>query len=315
MNGTFLILYNFVAGTLCLIFGVNSMSSGLENLHPKALERILRKFAGKTTYAFLAGTLITALVQSSTAVTVITVGLVNSGLMNLTQAVGIIYGANLGTTVTAQLMSFKITNAALPVLALSLLLRVISKKAFLKNAAQAAAGFGFMLAGLEILNSSIPYLSESSLIFEAFKKYGSSPIIGLIIGIITTMLVHSSSATVGLTIILFNSGFIDFHTALGLTLGDNIGTCVTAQLASIGTNITARRVAWAHTFYNIIGVAAVLLLFQPFSDLVHFITYLTGGDKTNLVANSHTIFNALSALVFLPVSKHYIRFINWIVRR
>lgn len=312
-NPVFIIVFNFIVGTLCLIYGVNSMSSGLEKANVSKMKKILTDFTRNVLSAFTAGILVTALVQSSTAITVITVGFVNSRLMTLSQAVGIIYGANIGTTVTAQLMAFKITKIALPLLILGFLVKMFAKRKSVKNLGMAIMGFGFMFAGINILNSGVPYIKESKFAYDLFKTYGQNPYMGLLIGMITTMLVHSSSATVGLTIVLFNANLISFDAALGLTLGDNIGTCITAQIASLGTSTSARRTAWAHTMYNIIGVLAAMFLLIPFSKLVENITYGIGQDKTRLVANAHTIFNVLSALVFLPITKYYVRFIEWMV--
>ncbi|MCX7922648.1 MAG: Na/Pi cotransporter family protein [Clostridia bacterium] len=313
ISPVFIIIFNFVAGTACLMFGVNLMSGGLEKANTRVMKSILTRFTDNVLSAFTVGTLITALVQSSTAVTVITVGFVNSGLMKLSQAVGIIYGANIGTTITAQLMSFKITDFALPILLIGLVISKLSTKQSIKNIGVAIIGFGFMFLGISILNWSVPYIKESRIAYELFKEYGTNPYIGLFIGMLATMLVHSSGATVGLTIVLFGSNLISFEAAMGLTLGDNIGTCITAQLASLGTSISARRTAWAHTVYNIIGVIAVLIFFSPFIFIVRYATSLLGQDEIRLVANAHTIFNILSAAVFLPLTKYYVRFMEFII--
>jgi len=313
MNTIIIILFNFTAGVICLICGVNMMSDGLEKSSLKLLKKLLSLFTGNVFSAFLTGALVTAIVQSSTAVTVITVGFVNSGLIKLSQAVGIIYGANLGTTITAQLMSFNMMHIAIPVLAAGILVRLVSKKHAFINISHILMGFGLMFSGIGILNLGVPYIRESKHIYQLFIQFGNNPYMALVIGAIATMLVHSSSATVGLTIVLFNSGLISFEAAVGLTLGDNIGTCVTAQLASLKTNINARRTAWAHTLYNTIGVFSVLIFFSPFTALVIHLTHLIGQDSSRLIANVHTIFNMLSAAVFIPVSKHYISFIEWII--
>ncbi|MGI6778936.1 MAG: Na/Pi cotransporter family protein [Acetivibrionales bacterium] len=309
----YIILYNFIIGTLCLIFGVNTMSGGLEKINPTAIRKTLSRFTGSIPSALLTGTVLTALVQSSTAVTVTAVGLVNSGLMTLAQSIGIIYGANIGTTITTQLMSLRITDTALPLLAAGFLIKILSKKSSFRYIGHAIIGFGFMFLGLGILNSGVPYLKESKQAYELFRVYGENPIIGIVIGMLTTMLVHSSSATVGITIVLFNSHLISFNAALCLTLGDNIGTCITAQIASIGTSVSARRTAWAHTLYNVIGVLIALVLLHPFSNIVQYLTTVLGQSETRLVANAHTIFNVISAVLFLPFTKLYVRFIEWIV--
>lgn len=308
-----IMFFNFITGTLCLLYGVSSMSKGLERMNAHAIRKAITRFAGGPFRAFFAGTFITALIQSSAAVTVITVGLVNSGLMQLSSAVGIVYGANIGTTITAQLMSFKLTDLALPVLGTGLLIRFISKSKSLKNLGLITSGFGFLFSGINILNSGVPYIKNSKFVYDLFMTYGKNPYIGLIIGMIITMLLQSSTATVGITIVLFNSSLISFDAALGLTFGDNIGTCISAQLASIGTSIQARRTAWSHTLYNIIGAFIAMSLLDPFSNLIKLITDIFGQDHSRLVANAHTIFNILSAVVFLPITKYYVKFIEWIV--
>lgn len=309
----FIVIINFVAGMLCIIYGVKWMSKGLEASNPGAIKKILSTYTGKLIPAFLTGVIITALLQSSTAVIIITVGLVNSGLMKFSQAVGIIYGANLGTTVTAQLMSFQVSALSLPILFIGITIFLLARKQAMRNLALSIIGLGLLFTGIRILSSSVSYIKESKTLYNLFITYGKNPYIGIIIGTINTMLVQSSSATVGATIVIFNAGLISFDAAIGLTLGDNIGTCMTAQLASIGTSIYARRTAWAHTLYNIIGVLVVLAFLDPFSALVESATALMGQDQTRLIANTHTIFNLLSALVFLPLTKFYVKFIEWIV--
>lgn len=308
-----ILIFNFLAGTASVIFGVNRMSAGLEKLNGPMIEKTLKMFTGKVLTAFASGTVITTLVQSSTAVMLITVGLVNSGIMKLPQAIGVIYGANIGTTVTAQLMAFRLRDGAVPIIVFAFMIVLISKKTFFKSLGTALMGLGFLFLGINIMNWGVPLIKESQKVYEIFMQYGKNPYIGLCIGIVTTMLVQSSSATVGITIVLFNAGLISFDAALGLTLGDNIGTCITAQLASLGTSLPARRTAWAHTLYNGIGVLIAIILLAPFADLIEFVTLAAGQDKTRLVANTHTVFNMLSAILFLPLTKYYVRFIEWII--
>lgn len=308
-----IIFLNLAAGSISLVFGVNLMSDGLEKINVNRIKYVLSRFTGNVFTSLVTGAIITALLQSSTAVTIITVGLVNSGLIQLTQAIGIIYGANIGTTITAQFMSFKLTNCAPLLILAGFAIRMLAKRYSIKNIGRAVIGFGFMLMGMNILSWSIPYIEKSSFVKNVFIKYGENPYLGMIIGMVATILVHSSSATVGLTIVLFNGGLINFNAALGLILGDNIGTCFTAQIASIGTNISARRAAWAHTLYNMIGSLLVLAIITPFSLCVKKFTSLLGQDKSRLVANAHTIFNLLSAIVFLPFTSYYEKFITWII--
>lgn len=308
-----LIILNFIIGTGLIIYGVSLMSRGLESANVKVIKKLLAKFTGNVFTAFLTGTFLTALVQSSTAVTVITVGLVNSGLIRLSQAVGIIYGANIGTTITAQLMSIEVDKFAYVIVLSGFVLKYISKKRTSKSLATGLIGLGLMFSGFKILNISVLYMRESTIAYKVFQTYGQNCLIGIGIGVVSTILVHSSSATVAITIALFNSNLISFETALGLMFGDNIGTCITAQIASFKMNINGKRAAWAHTMYNIIGVFIALAFFIPFVKIVQETTYYMGQDKSKLVANAHTIFNILSAAIFLPITKYYVKFIEWLI--
>ncbi|NSW89584.1 MAG: Na/Pi cotransporter family protein [Firmicutes bacterium] len=313
MTVILIILLNLAAGSASLIFGVNLMSGSLEKINMHRIRRVLSRFTASVFTSLIAGTVITALTQSSTAVTLITVGMVSSGMLSLTQAVGIIYGANIGTTITAQFMSFKLTDFAPLFIIAGLVIKILGKKYSVKNIGNAAVGFGIMLMGINILGWSIPYIEKSNFIKNTFIKYGNNPYLGLIIGMIATMLVHSSSATVGLTIVLFNGGLISFDAALGLILGDNIGTCFMAQISTIGATVPARRTAWAHTLYNIIGSLLALVLLSQFSHCVKSFTFMLGQDKSRLVANAHTVFNLLSAAIFLPFTRYYVKFIEWLI--
>ncbi len=308
-----LILGNLLVGSITLTWGVGMMGQGLEQLNTKTMKKILTKYTSNVLSAFATGTVATALVQSSTAITVLTVSLVNGGLLTLTQAVGIIYGTNIGTTITAQLMSFPIMDLGVYALPLGICIYIVGRKKDLQHIGTTIIGLGFMFLGLKILNFSIPYIRNSQVAYTLFATYGQNPFIGLIVGMIATMLVHSSSATIGLTIVLFNTGLITYPSAIGLTLGDNIGTCITAQIASIGTHVSARRTAWAHTLYNIIGVLIALIFFRPFLQLVTKTTVFLGQSNERLIANTHTLFNIMSALLFLPITPYYVRLIRRII--
>lgn len=308
------IAFNLFGGTALLMYGVDFMGGGLEKASGKLMKKILAVLTKNIYIAFFVGTVITMLVQSSTAITVMTVGFVNAGMMNLTQAVGIIYGTNIGTTITAQLMSLKLTYIALPVVAIGFFLMSFARKESTRNIGQAVMGFGLMFLGLKTLNASLPYIKDSETARQLFLQYGQNPMLGLLLGMITTMLIHSSSATVALTISLFSADLISFQAAIGLTLGDNIGTCVTAQLASLKANTAARRAAWAHTLYNIIGVILAIIVLKPFTNIIEWITFsLLNEPKAFLVANTHTAFNIISALIFLPITKYYVKFLERII--
>lgn len=314
------LIFGLIGGTALLMYGVDKMGEGLEKAAGDSMRKILTVLTGNVFSAFIVGIVTTVLVQSSTAITVLTVGFVNAGLMKLPQAIGIIYGANIGTTVTAQLMAFsfhfKLTDIALPVLGVGFAISYFAKNRTLKNIGEALFGFGMMFLGLKILNSGIPFMKENESMRFFFQTYASMPLIGVLLGMGATALVHSSSATVALVMVLGQAGLIDLNTAIFIMLGDNIGTCITAQLASVTGNIHARRTAWAHTFYNIFGVLLAMLIFPIFVQMVvSFTSWATPqGDISVQIANSHTIFNLLSALIFLPFTSLYVKFLETFIK-
>lgn len=314
------LIFGLIGGTALLMYGVEKMGEGLEHAAGNFMRKILAVLTGNVLSAFFVGIFATVLVQSSTAITVLTVGFVNAGLMKLSQAIGIIYGANIGTTVTAQLMAFsfhfKLTDIALPVLGIGFAISYFAKNTTLKHIGEALFGFGMMFLGLKILNGGIPFMKESESMRYFFQTYASNPLVGVFLGMLATALVHSSSATVGLVMVLGQAGLIDINTAIYIMLGDNIGTCITAQLASVTGNINARRTAWAHTLYNAFGVLLAMLIFPIFVSMVVAFTAKVspGADISAQIANSHTIFNVISALIFLPFTSLYVKFLETFIK-
>lgn len=301
------LIFGVLGGSALVIYGVDLMSEGLERAAGSSLQRILGSLTGQLWSAFLVGTFATAALQSSTAVTLMTVNFVQSGLLTLRQSIGIIYGANIGTTITAQLMAFPLTGLALPIVALGLCVRSWGRGERSKNMGIAVMGLGMLFIGLKTLGGGVPYIERSDQARALFTVLSGNPVTALLVGMITTVLVQSSSATVGLTIILAQSGIIDLRGAIALTLGDNIGTCATAQFASIQGSNAARRTAWAHTLYNVIGSVIALSLLTPFARLMA----LTSLDPGRQVANTHTVFNLISAMVFFPITSYYVRLLEW----
>lgn len=318
------LIFGLIGGTALLMYGVDKMGDGLEKASGPMMKKMLAFFTGKVWSALLVGVVLTVLVQSSTAITVLTVGFVNSGLMKLPNAIGIIYGANIGTTVTAQLMAFsfkfKLTEIALPVLGIGFAIAYFAKNKTISNIGNALMGFGMMFLGLNILNSGVPIMQESETLRYFFEHYASNPIVGLLLGGIATAMVHSSAATVGLVMVLGQAGLIDLNTAVYIMLGDNVGTCITAQMASMTGNIHARRTAWAHTLYNFIGVVLILIVFPGFIWLIENATafmatnFGLGNGIDAQIANSHTLFNVVSAIVFLPITKYYVAFLEKFIK-
>jgi len=240
--------------------------------------------------------------------------------MKLTQAIGIIYGANIGTTITAQFMafsfSFNLIQLSFPIIALGFVMKITGKGSKLKNAGHSTMGVGFLLLGLMVLNEGIPYMRENTSIQYFFSHYASNVFLGILIGTLTTALVHSSSATVGIVILLGNAGLISLTTAVILMLGDNIGTSVTALIASINGNINARRTAWGHALHNVIGVVIALPFLHIFVRFIEYFT-LTVQGSSNIqvqIANSHTIFNIVVALLFLPLNDYFVKLLMTIIK-
>jgi len=326
MSEQTIFIFNLIGGTALLMYGVDLLGDGLEKASGNVMKKILSVLTGRLLSAFAVGTILTAIVQSSTAITVLTVGFVNSGLMKLSQAVGIIYGANIGTTITAQIFaasySFKLTTYALPVLGLGFMINYFSKKSTAKNAGSAIMGFGMMFEGLALLNSGKEFLSHSETVKYFFETFATIPLVGIVLGAAVTALIHSSSATVAFVMILGQAGLlgsdptIALRTAICLMLGDNVGTCFTAQLASLKGNVNARRTAWAHTLYNVIGVLVTWALLSQFVSLIQWFTalYVHSTDLNIQIANSHTVFNVISAVVFLPLNRYYVKFLETIIR-
>lgn len=314
------LIFGLIGGTALLMYGVDKMGTGLQKASGNLIKKMISFFTNNVFSSFLSGVFLTALVQSSTAITVLTVGFVNAGLMKLPQAIGIIYGANIGTTITAQLMAlsfnFKLTELALPVIGVGFAITIFSKNKAIKHAGDALMGFGLMFLGLGILNSGIPFMKENETLRYFFEFYASNPIIGILMGMFATAMVHSSAATVGLVMILGQAGLIDLQTAICILLGDNIGTTITAQLASLNGNINARRTAWAHTIFNLTGVVIVSIILPFFVNFVEFVSsYMTpNGGLEAQIANSHTLFNLLFAILFLSINKYFVKFLETVIK-
>ncbi len=298
------------------ILGMKMMTEGLQMSAGKRIKDILGAVSSNRVIGFITGAGVTALVQSSSATTVMLIGFVSAGLMTLQQAVGVILGANVGTTVTAQLIAFKLTEMALPAIAVGVALKYFSKQNRYRYLGEVLLGFGLLFFGMTVMKNGLAPIKSDPTFIAFFTKFDPSSVGGLLlcvfVGAVLTFLVQSSSATVGLTMTLATQGLLTFPAAMALVLGENIGTTITAQLATIGsTNINAHRAANAHTMFNVIGVVIILLIFPYFVEFVVFITKLLGagpvtqvlnGDTVNIaryIANGHTIFNVISAVVFL----------------
>ena len=303
------IIFGTVGGLGLFLYGIHIMSDALQKAAGDKMRKILGIITNKAFFGLLAGAGITSIIQSSSATTVMVIGFVNAGLMTLRQAVGVIFGANIGTTITAQLIAFKITHYVLPIIGIGFALQFFSKKRTQKQIGVVILGFGLLLLGLSIMTDTVRFLRGSQAVKDIFVNFSSTPILGVLAGMIVTVVVQSSSATVGITMALGMGGLIDINAAIPLLLGDNIGTCVTGMLASIGTNVGARRAAVAHVLFNVIGTAIVLMLLPVYKTLIIH----TAGSIGRQIANAHTLFNVINALLFLPFTGAYARLIEKIV--
>lgn len=310
------LLFGVVGGLGLFLFGIQTMSDSLQRAAGRRLRRILELLTGGPVRGVLVGAGLTAIIQSSSATTVMVVGFVNAGLLTLVQAIGVIFGANIGTTVTAQLVAFKVSRYALPAIGLGMAVMISSRRNKAKLWGQVILGLGILFYGLTTMVRALEPLRQSPEFPRFFLQFGKEPLLGVLAGAVLTAVVQSSSATVGLVIALGTTGLIDFRTAIPLMLGDNIGTTVTALLSSIGTNREAKRAALVHLWFNIIGVGAVLVVLQHFERLIDFITPGNANSPARIarhIANAHTAFNVMNTCAQLPFIRQVARFAKWIL--
>jgi len=325
-----MVIFQSLGGLGLFLFGMKIMSEGLQKVAGKKMRQILSMVSNKRVIGCAAGALVTSVVQSSSATTVMIVSFVDAGLMTFVQAIGVILGANVGTTVTAQLIAFKITAYALPAIALGVLLKFFLGRRKWVYVGDVLLGFGLVFFGLATMKAGFAPLKDHPTFIALFTKFNAddlaSILLCIMVGSALTMILQSSSATVGITMALASQGLLTFGASVALILGDNIGTTITAQLASIGANINARRTARAHALFNIIGVIYIVLLFPQFMKLVIWVTstfadigppdLLVHGAKPNIsryIANAHTAFNVVNAIVFLSALPYLVKVTTWLM--
>ncbi len=311
------------------LFGMKIMSEGLQKVAGNKIRKILNKVSNNRLVGCGVGALVTSIIQSSSATTVMLVSFVDAGLMTLTQAVGVTLGANIGTTITAQLIAFKITAYALPAIAAGALLKFFVGRRKWVYVGDVLLGFGLIFYGLATMKAGFGPLRESESFVYFLMRFDAETYGGIllcvIVGTFLTVILQSSSATVGVTMALASQGLLDFETSVALILGENIGTTITAQLASIGSNVNAHRTANAHTLFNVIGVFIIIATFPIFLDLVTFVTsnimqfgppdLIIGDERPNIaryIANAHTLFNVVNAFIFLLFLPYLVKVATWI---
>ena len=313
--------FALIGGLGFFFFGIRMMSDGLRKVSSDRLKNVLVLLTRNRFISLLTGIVVTTLLQSSSALTVMLLGFVNAGLMNLQQAIPVIFGANIGTTTMAWIVSFvallDIFAFALPLVAIGFLMMEVPKRPHVKNWGGAILGFSVLLVGLGFMKDSIAPLQSSQHIRDIMVNFSRYPILGVLVGAAVTMLLQSSGATIAIIQVLAFRGFIDLPSCFGLILGDNIGTTITAQLAAIGTNTGAKRVAWAHTMFNVFGVCYMLVFIYLgwYQRLVQsfFPSGITENNIMMHIALAHTLFNVTNTIVFLPGTKLLRRVVEKIV--
>ena len=304
---TFNIFIEVFGGLGLFLFGMKLMGDGLENAAGEKLKSILERVTSNKYIGVLVGTIVTAVIQSSSATTVMVVSFVNAGLMTLMQAAGVIMGANIGTTITAQMVSLDLDKIAPIFIGLGAIGLLALKKKRARDISSIALGFGILFMGMGVMSSSLNPLTQSDAFRNVVEIMGSNRFLGVLAGLGMTAIVQSSSATTGMLIALATTGSIDIHVALPIILGCNIGTCVTALLASASANKKAKKAAIIHLLFKVIGVIIVL----PFLNyLAIIVEYINPTDVARQVANAHTIFNVSVTLILLPLSEYLIKIVD-----
>ena len=290
-------LFEFFGGLGIFLFGLNYMGDGLQEAAGDNLRSILNSFTSTPFRSILAGTVVTVLIQSSSGTTVLTIGLVSAGFMTLKQAIGVIMGANIGTTITAFIIGFNIGAYALPIMALGSFFLFFSKKPFIHNVGKIIFGFGALFLGLNLMGGGMAPLEDLPQFRQLMLDFSDNPLLGVSVGTGLTLVVQSSSAMIGIIQEMYSHGSMSLEAALPILFGSNIGTTITAILAAIGTSVVAKRTAASHTIFNLVGTIIVMLLLNPFTRLVVSLTAIIELSPAMQLAFAHGLFNVLNVLV------------------
>ncbi len=303
------VLVGLLGGLGLFIYGMQIMSEGMQKAAGDKLRNILEILTKNPVIAMVTGIILTVLVQSSTTSTVMIVSFVNAGLMSLGQAVGTIFGANIGTTITAQVISFDLGMFALPAIAVGVALNSFAKRRLKKYVGRSILGFGILFLGMTLMSEALEPLSEHDLFLSMLQQFGAYPVLGILAGAVFTAMVQSSSAATGVIIALTLQDLLNFESGIALILGTNIGTCSTTIVASVGSNLAAKRTAAAHILFNSVGTLIILIILSPFSDLVA----QTADTVPRQVANAHTVFNVGMAVLFLPFTNKFVNLVTKLI--
>jgi phosphate:Na+ symporter len=296
-----ILLIGLFGGLAFFLYGIEKMSDGMKKSAGNRMRTILAALTRNRIIALTVGAFVTMVIQSSSATTVMLVSFVQAGLMSFAQSLGVILGSDIGTTITAQLIAFKLTDYALLMIAVGFGLKILAKTDNTKNIGEAILGFGILFYGMKLMSDTMRPLRTYP-DFIAIMKGLENPFLALVVGTAFTALIQSSAASIGVVIVLAQQGLISLEAAIPVIFGANIGTCVTAGLASIGTSREAKRVALAHVLFKVVGVMIFIFWIPGFADVIRTIAAKFNSDIARQVANAHTIFNVSLAVIFLPLT-------------
>ena len=307
------LILTLMGGLGLFLFGMNFMSQGLQKAAGAKLRSVLTAISKNKYIAVLFGALFTAIIQSSGATTVMVVTFVNAGLMELTQAVGIIFGANIGTTITAQLVSFNLTAVAPVILFVGVVMFLFMKKPIFKKIGEVVIGFGALFMGISMMSGAMSQLNDYPAVIGTLAKL-TNPVLAILVGLIITVIVQSSSVTVSILLLMAGQGLVTLPICFYFILGCNIGSCTPAVMAAMDAKKDAKRAALIHVLFNVFGmiIISVILIFamEPFTA---FIQAISGSDIKRSVANTDTIYKVFQTIIFLPVSTQFIKLVNRLV--
>lgn len=322
MNESMATVFGLLGGLALFIFGMNMMSESLQKVAGDKMKKVLGVLTRNAVCGMLAGALVTAVLQSSSATTVLVIGFVSAGLMSLKQGISVIFGANIGTTMTAQLMAFKISDYIMPIVFIGFLIAFIAKKEKIKFVGQTIFAFGLLFVGIEMMGDVMKPLATSPVFINMMEKVSNIPVLGVSVGMLMTLVVQSSSATIAVLQSFASQAGPDGASVIGLVgaipilLGDNIGTTITAILASIGQSKDAKRCAIAHSVFNITGSFLFIWIIKPFAKFVEMIS--PKGNELDVIsrqiANAHMSFNIINTLIWLPLLPVMVKIVMFIVK-
>lgn len=303
------VIFGVLGGLGLFIYGIYLLSDSMQKLSMGLLKAIIARITTNRISSMLVGAGFTLIIQSSSATSVLLIGFINAGLISLAAALPVVFGANIGTTMLAQLIAFKLTNSALLIVFVGAIVFFFAKKMKNKNKGRALLGFGILFLGLNLMTDAVKPLAGNQEVLDLFVQFGKYPILGVIVGVVVTMILQSSSTSIGMVIALASAGLLDLNASIYIVMGDNIGTCITAIIASMGGKLDSRRLAAGHAMFNIAGA---ILAFAMMPVYLYLIAWLSG-DVLRQIANFHTLFNVINVIILLPFTAVFIKILALLI--